>query len=85
MGIDIKFTMVNRPQANGVEKSNGKILRYVKDLIMEEEMQNDCSDLKILIPLQFWFYNIVNGETGYSANLLHLVSKQGDMVQFQRF
>jgi len=85
LGIDIKFTMVNRPQADGVKRSNGKILRYVKDLIMEEEMQNDCSDLKILIPLQFWFYNIVNGETGYSANLLHLVSKQGDMVQFQQF
>ena len=73
--------MVNRPQANGVEKSNGKILRYVKDLIMEEEIQNDSSDLKILTPLQFWLNNRgVNGETGYSANLIHFVSKQGDMV-----
>ena len=70
LGIDIKFTMVNRPQANGVERSNGKILRYVKDLIMEEEIQNDWSDLKILTPLQFWLNNRVNGETGYSANEL---------------
>ena len=48
---------------------------------MEEEIQNECSDLKILTPLQFWLNNRgVNGETGYSANLIHFVSKQGDMV-----
>ena len=48
---------------------------------MEEEIQNECSNLKILTPSQFWLNNRgVNGETGYSANLIHFVSKQGDMV-----
>ena len=70
LGIQVKFTMVNRPEANGVERTNGKILEYLRPLLTEEQATDRWSELGILAPLQMHMNNRVNEETGYTPNEL---------------
>ena len=70
LGINVKFTMVNRPQANGVERTNGKILDYLRPLVQQEQLMNSWSELSVLAPTQMMLNNRKNEETGYTPNEL---------------
>ena len=70
IGMDMGFTLVNRPQANGVERTNGIILEFVRMLVQEEQLATKWSNPSVLTPLQLMLNENVNEETGYSPNEL---------------
>ena len=70
LGMDMGFTLVNRPEANGVERTNGTILEYLQILAEEEGIADKWSDISTIATLQLMLNENINDETGYSPNEL---------------
>ena len=63
-GIRHRFALVDRHESNGVERSNGEILKHIRTLVMDENMQDRWSDPTIIHMVEFIINSQVNSETG---------------------
>lgn len=63
-GITQSFTIVNHPQANGVEGSNAQIIRHLIAMVMDLRTYNKWSHPTILSVIQFFLNSFDNSETG---------------------
>ncbi len=71
LGITHNVALVDRHQTNGVERSNGSILRYLRALIHEENSMHEWSDVSNLASVTFIMNSTINSETGVSPLVLH--------------
>jgi len=64
IGIRHTFTLVDRPQASGVERTNGKLLDMLRALVMEERLKDHWSEPSVLGIIKFILNSTPNSETG---------------------
>ncbi len=60
------MTLVNNPQANGVERANGEILRHLRALVADERLASTWSDPTVLGWIQIVMNSYVSSGSGYS-------------------
>ena len=70
-GITQTFTIVNHPQANGVENTNQKILRHLTAMVMDLRTHNNWSHPTILSVIAFFLNSFDNSEVGAIPFELH--------------
>ena len=63
LGVHISLTLVNNPQADGVEPVNREILRHLRNLCMEENVKNIWSDSNIIGCIQLILNSTTHSET----------------------
>ena len=73
LGVGHSFTLVDRPQADGVEGSNREVLRYMRVLCMDENVRHRWSDLDVYPIVQYTMNNTRHSETGYTPFELQYV------------
>ena len=66
-GIKHVFSLVGRHQSNGVERTNRKIIDYLRALSMDERVGNRWSHPTVLPWVEYQLNSQVNGETNFSA------------------
>jgi len=73
-GITQTFTIVDHPQASGVENTNQKILRHLRALVMDWRCKSKWSDKAILGVISFLINSFDNSEIGVIPYELHFGS-----------
>lgn len=66
LGTTRSFSIVNRPQADGVEPVNREIIRHLRALTMETSIQREWSSDEVLPIVQLIINESVHSETGVS-------------------
>lgn len=66
IGIRHSVTLVDRPEANGVEPVNRSILRHLRALVYDERVISEWSNPTILAWVQYILNSFVHSETGCS-------------------
>lgn len=71
LGIRHRFSIVDRHESNGVERTNGRILELLRDLVTEERVASRWSSPDVLSIIKFILNSEVNSETGFAPHVLH--------------
>ena len=71
LGVLHQLSLVDRHESNGVERSNGKILTFLRNLICDEHIANEWSDAHNIASVAFVMNSMVNSETGFPTFVLH--------------
>ena len=66
LGLRRSLSLVNRPQADGVERVNQEILRHIRALCLDEDVANQWSNESVLPIIQLIINEQVHTETGAS-------------------
>ena len=82
LGSDQTVTLVDNPQADGVERINGEIMKLLKMLVADERLKDKWSDGTVLPWVQIQVNSWVNSATGYSAYELQYGSMDCSYFQY---
>ena len=75
LGPAQSLTLVDRPQADGVERLNREILKRITILCMEDiEIRNNWSDISVYMLVQYVINNSKHSETGFTPFQLQFAS-----------
>ncbi len=66
LGVGRIVTLVNNPQANGVERANQEILRHLQTIVADERVKSSWSDPTVISWIQIIMNSFVNSGTGYA-------------------
>lgn len=64
LGLHHKFSLVDRHESNGVERTNASILRHLKALIFDERISSRWSHPTVLSLVQYILNSSLNSESG---------------------
>ena len=64
LGVERRVSLVDRHESNGVEGSNGQILRHLRTICMDERVSDRWSDAEIFFWVLFIINSSLNSETG---------------------
>ncbi|MDO8094970.1 MAG: RNase H-like domain-containing protein [Candidatus Brocadiales bacterium] len=67
LGPTQTVTLVNNPQADGVERANYEVLKLLRMIVADERLSSKWSDMSVLPWVQLQINSWVNSNTGYSA------------------
>jgi hypothetical protein len=78
LGPTQSLTLVNRPQADGVERLNREILKRITILCMEDaELRSNWSDISVYLLVQYVINNSKHSETGFTPFQLQFATLDG--------
>jgi hypothetical protein len=63
-GVTHQTSLVNVHTSNGVENTNGRILRFLRTLVAEKQIQKRWSKPSVLLAIQFHLNDSLNSEFG---------------------
>ena len=66
LGIRHVFSLVDRHESNGVERTNAEILRHLRSLVFDHRVLSTWSSPTTLCLVQFMINSATHSETGYS-------------------
>ncbi len=82
LGVGQSVTLVNNPQADGVERANKETMLLLKMLVADERLKENWSDMSVLPWVQIQINSWVNSSTGYSPFQLQYGSTDVDYNAF---
>ena len=82
LGVGQSITLVNNPQADGVERVNKEVMKLLKMLVADERLKDNWSDFNVLPWVQIQLNSWVNSATGYSPFELQYGSVDVDYNSF---
>ena len=66
LGVGRTVTLVNNPQANGVERANREVLRHLQTIVADERVKTSWSDPTVISWIQLIMNSFTHSGTGYS-------------------
>jgi len=82
LGIRQQFTLVDRPQANGItERMNAEVIRHLRQLTQDEQLYDRWSEPHVKDLIQFWINSTPKTATNISPFELHFGRRDADYFQ----
>ena len=82
LGVRQQFTLVDRPQANGVtERMNAEVIRHLRQLTQDQQLYDRWSEPHVKDLIQFWINSTPKTATNISPFELHFGRKDADYFQ----
>ncbi len=82
LGVGQTVTLVNNPQADGVERVNREVMKLLKMIVADERLKDSWSDFSVLAWIQIQLNSWVNSSTGFSPFELQYGTIDYDYANF---